>query len=430
MAQFRDYLAEEGIDTEERETVVIPTQVNEDFRGKGLLVVRPQIETPFEEEEHLRLELVDACKPVIDLTMHADVLVSDGLTRERPAAYEARDARTLRSAHLDFLDWERLYDEIWSFRAARGYRNLALDRRALRRALEEEHYELYCAPDLLALTSFADVARLERIALMILRKYVERYYTRAHRRWEQDQLVYQVLDENDENLIGSYEARTKRSATDFLRTLREMLDDPALYAGDDGLPSRVHFDRHLYLPLLLEDQRDDPVVQYSPPGLNPGEQDFVRTLRAYVRTEEGQALLVRHDRELFLLRNQSRGRGVGFLVGEERFFPDFILWLKGPDRQDIIFIDPHGLILGGNLDRNDKVQFYETIKEYERKLNHRARRDDIALHSFIVSQTSIAKLSGQTGIASEPVFNRDYHIYFRQQPNYVELLLEDVLANP
>jgi hypothetical protein len=428
MAQFRDYLAEEGIDTEEWEVVTIETGPGAEFRNRDLLVIRPQIEIPFEEAERLHLELVGACKPTIDLTIHAEVLVSGGLTRERPETYEIQDTQTLRPEHLDLLDWDRLYDDIWRFRTAHGYHNLAVDRRTLRRVLEDEYYELYCAPDLVALTSFADVSRLERMALMILRKYVERYYTRARRRWEQNRLEYRVLDEDDENLIASYEARVKRSAAKFLQTLQDMLDDPALYQDEDDKIPRVHFDRHLYLPLLLEDQGEEPVVKYSPPGLNPGERDFVKALRSYFGTEDGQGLLTRHNRELFLLRNQSRGRGVGFLVNEERFFPDFILWLKGTDHQDIVFIDPHGLITSGDLDHDQKVQFFKTIKSYERELNARAGRDDISLHSYIVSQTPFTELREQTGIAHEPVFNRDYHVYFPEQDDHVATLLKDVLG--
>ena len=190
------------------------------------------------------------------MTASADMVVSDGLTHERPGLYEARDAQTLRPEHLDFLDWERLYDELWRFRTAHGYHNLTLDRQVLRRVLEGGHYELYCSPDLIALTLFTDVERLERLALMILRKYVKNYYTRAKKRWEQKQLVYQTLDENDENLIPSYEARVRRSDAEFLQTLQEMCSDPALYTGDEGLPERVHFDRHLYFPLLVDAPKD------------------------------------------------------------------------------------------------------------------------------------------------------------------------------
>jgi hypothetical protein len=154
----------------------------------------------------------------------------------------------------------------------------------------------------------------------------------------------------------------------------------------------------------------------------------VRQLRAYVKTEDGQAVLEDHNRELFLLRNQARGRGVGFMVNNERFFPDFILWLKGPNRQDVTFIDPHGLIIGGNLDVNPKVQFYKTIRQYEQRLNRRASRDDIALHSYMISQTPFEKLRKQTGIPSLPEFNQ-LHIYFRDQINYVELLVKDILTD-
>ena len=427
IAQFRDYLSEEGIDTEEREVVVIETRLGADFRGQGLLVVRPKIETSFEDSVRLELELDESSRPVIDLMPRAQMLVSDGLVRETPAFYEPRDAQILPAEALPLLDWNRLYREVWHFGTARGYRNLTLSPKVLQGVLKAGCYQLYCPADMLEVRSFAHMDRLEQIALMILRKYVERYYTRAHQVWEQDQLVYQELDESDDNLVGAYEARVKRSATEFLQTLREMLEDPSLYESDDGWPNRVHFDRHLYLPLLVEDLGEEPVVKYSPPGLNVGERHFVEQLRAYVQTKEGQSLLEEYECELFLLRNQVRGRGVGFLVNDEQFFPDFILWLKGANCQDIVFADPHGLVIGSNLDVNPKVQFFRTIKDYERKLNQQAGRGEIALHSYIVSQTSFKDLRRQTGISSYPAFNQ-LHVYFREQIDYVELILRDVLT--
>jgi len=427
MAQFRDYLAEEGIDTEERELLVIETRPGADFLGRGLLVVRPRIETTFEDSVRLDLKLDPACNPTIDLTPRLQVMVSEGLVGETPEFYQPRDAQPLPERVLPILDWSRLYREVWSFCAARGYRNLALSQDMLKAVIETGCYRLLCPPEMLDVTSFADVRRVERIALMILRKYVERYITLALRRWEQERMVYRTLDESDENLIASYEARVKRSAAEFLQTLQAMLDNPALYQNDEGDPPRVHFDRHLYLPLLVEDMGEDQVVKYSPPGLNPGEHHFVERLRAYVKTKQGQSVLEEHDRELFLLRNQSRGRGVGFLVDDEGFFPDFILWLAGDGRQDIAFVDPHGLIIGSNLAANPKVQFCRIIKQYERRLNERAGREDIALHSYLVSQTPFEVLKKQLDISSQTEVNR-LHVYFREQPNYVELMIEDILA--
>ena len=429
MATFRDYLNKEGIDVEERETVVIPTRLNDAFKGKGLLVIRPRIDRTFEDEVRLTLELDEDCRPTIDLTVHAEALASGGYVREWPEHYEPSGAQTLPGEVLPLFDWSRLYHDVWRFRRERGYRNLALEWRALRRVVEEAHYELLCRPEMLEVQSFGDVGRLEWIALMVLRKYIERYYTREYRRWERGQLRYQVLDESDGNLIGAYEARVKRSATEFLQTLRQMLDDPTLYEEEDLRVPRVYFDRHLYLPLPEEASDQDAIVKYSPPGLNEGEWDFVRRLRDYVTTDEGQDFLKSHDRELFLLRNQSRGRGVGFLIDGERYFPDFILWLKGPGRQDIAFIDPHGLMMEGNLLQNARVQFYNGIKEYERDLNERAGRGDVVLHSHIVSWTSFGELRKQTSIASMAEFN-GLHVYFPEQRNYVGLLMRSILTAP
>jgi hypothetical protein len=327
---------------------------------------------------------------------------------------------------LPLFDWHRLYGHVWQFRTAQGFTNLVIDPQVLRQILEEEQYVLYCTPSMLELTSFADVRGLEEIGLMILRKYVECYYTEALRRWEQDQMVYQLLDANDENLVGAYEARVKISADLFLAKLQQILESTALYTTEDGDPPRVHFDRHLYLPLLLADEGDDPVVKYTPPGLNDGEAEFVRKLRAYAECAKGEALLLEHELELYLLRNRSRGRGVGFMVDGKGIFPDFILWLKGPDRQEIVFIEPHGLIAAGDLEVNPKVQFFKTVKDYERKLNQRAKRDDIALHSFLISRTSFEDIVTRTDLSTRNEFNQR-HVYFPDQ-DYVALILARVLG--
>jgi len=428
MAQFRDYLSKEGIRTEERETVVIATRRAADFHGKGLLVVRPRVRGSFQDAVRLALTLDPGASPTLDLRPIVGKLTSGGSIAEQPEGLPPDMQHRLSPQVLSLLDWEHIYGQVWSFQAQRGYHNLVIDRDTLRQVLDQGCYELLCQPELLKVSSFIDLARLQQIALMLLRKYVQRFYTQAHRRWEHEQLAYQLLDDEDENLVDRYEAYVKRSYPEFLRALRDMAAGDALYDGDEGLPDRVHFDRHLYLPLLQEYGGDDPTVVYAPPGLNAGEVDLVRKLRNYAATEAAQMLLEDADCEIFLLRNQSRGRGVGFLVDGERFFPDFIMWLKRDDYQDIVFIDPHGLIMGGDLDVNPKIQFYRTIKEYEHKLNADSGREDVALHSYLISQTGFDKLSKQVGIPSIEAFN-GLHVYFRQQPDYAQAIVQEVLRS-
>ncbi|MEA3351297.1 MAG: type III restriction endonuclease subunit R, partial [Chloroflexota bacterium] len=207
----------------------------------------------------------------------------------------------------------------------------------------------------------------------------------------------------------------------------ENFADKKLYKNDTGLPNRVHFDRHLYLPLLEGDAKEPPVVKYSPPGLNKGEKDFLKKLRKFVTSPDGKRMLKKHNCELFLLRNRSRGHGIGFLPGDEGYYPDFILWLKSPDQQNIAFIEPHGLITGGDLKTNSKVQFYKTIKIYERKLNQQASRNDVFLSSFIISQTDYKTLKIQTGINNIDDFHA-MNIYFPKGANYVLRILKKILG--
>jgi hypothetical protein len=428
MAEFRRYLSKEGIDTDERELIVLPTRPGADFLGRGLLVMRPKIEAEFEDSVLLELAADPTRKPVVDLMPVSEILTSDGLVHESAEEAAPATVRHLPQEILPLLDWNRLYREVWAFRTARAYINLAVPLDQLKAVLDSRCYELRCPEEMLTVDSFADVLRLEQIALMILRKYVERFFTHARRHWEQEQMVYRALDEGDGNLIGAYQAHVRRSATSFLKALRAMLDDPARYETEAGLPERVHFDRHLYLPLLVDYTGQDPPVKYSPRGLNAGERLFAQQLRAYLASADGQSLLERHDRELFLLRNQSRGTGVGFLVNDEHYFPDFILWLVSPEQQDIVFVDPHGLISGSNLSANNKVQFYRGIKEYEAVLNKRDSRKDVTLHSYIVSRTSISKMRQATGLTRLHDFN-SLNVYFEEQDANpaAKLILRDVL---
>ena len=89
-----------------------------------------------------------------------------------------------------------------------------------------------------------------------------------------------------------------------------------------------------------------------------GERHFVEDLKLF--HDKGPAFFT--DKELYLLRNMSKGRGVGFFEAGN-FHPDFILWLVAGGRQFIAFVDPKGI---RNIGLNDpKIQFYQTIKEIE-----------------------------------------------------------------
>ena len=143
----------------------------------------------------------------------------------------------------------------------------------------------------------------------------------------------------------------------------------------------IWFGNHLYQPLLCLDTH---VVEISPAPLNKGERQFVEDLKIF---HDGNANFFK-TRELYMLRNLSRGRGVGFFEAGN-FHPDFILWLIEDGQQRIIFVDPKGI---RNLGPSDpKIQFHETVKEIEQRLGD----SDVSLQSFIVSNTPSATMRRQ-----------------------------------
>ena len=171
----------------------------------------------------------------------------------------------------------------------------------------------------------------------------------------------------------------------------------------------IWFGEHLYQPLLYVDTIS---IEISPAPLNKGERRFIEDLKAF---HDGHADFF-ETRELYLLRNLSRGRGVGFFEAGN-FHPDFILWLLEGKHQQVIFVDPKGI---RNLGKGDpKVQFYETIKEIEHRLGDPA----VHLHSFIVSNTSSATMRAQWKMEKSVMEEKNILFQEEDKDSYVGAML-------
>ena len=127
------------------------------------------------------------------------------------------------------------------------------------------------------------------------------------------------------------------------------------------------------------------------------------------------------DTELYLLRNMSKGRGVGFFEAGN-FHPDFIIWLLVKGRQYISFVDPKGIRNMGLTD--PKIQFFQTIKEIETRLSDPA----VKLNSFIISNTPSHVMKLLWAIDKNDMKGR--HILFQDEDKdtYIEELLSKSLA--
>jgi hypothetical protein len=403
MAQFRDFLEEEGLPVnDDRIEFMLPiiknlgtqklkmirlkntingvsTEFGDAFRRLGPI---PTLSKPDPAKEEATAYL-QKNQVVLNWYPKIQAMKSGGVAGGDVEA--APNLAHLNTRHIAFLELDRLYFELERFKTERGWYNLNLSASGIADLLADQSwYQLLIPAEELACDSFEKVRLWEEIALSLLKKFTERYYTFRKREWELPHLEFQELTENDPNFPkgrdedgeGYYRILLDRSQEEIVTKLTELKD--LIEKGDlkpwefSGMKA-IWFGRHLYEPLLYLDQS---VVEVSPVPLNKGERNLIEDVKSFHDDTPGFFA----DKELYLLRNLSKGRGVGFFEAGN-FHPDFILWLISGGRQFIAFVDPKGI---RNIGFNDpKIQFFQTIKDIERRLGE----PSVSLSSFIVSNT-------------------------------------------
>ena len=231
---------------------------------------------------------------------------------------------------------------------------------------------------------------MQDAATAIVLKYAEQFYQVRQERWESDHMEYRELDKTDAN-FRDYTVKIPAKESQIIKDVRRLIDNgDRIYREElEALPN-VHFDRHLYQPLLIK--RGDK-LDSEPPGLNEGERKFVRDLRTYCTEKQDGALA---GKELFLLRNLTRGKGVGFFQNRG-FYPDFILWIKLEKAQRIVFVEPHGMLYADAPDHEDKVRLRHKMRELTETIGQRSGMTNVALDSYIVSETPYQTMATRYG---------------------------------
>ena len=169
--------------------------------------------------------------------------------------------------------------------------------------------------------------------MSLLKKYCDVFFKTKKAAWEAPQLRYEILDETDENFVPEYRFLIDESAKEIITKLNEVKEAVAnkvLKQIEWGTFRSICFGPHLYQPLIY---LNSSLVDVRPVALNEGERDFVTDLKNFYEKEQSFF----DGKELYLLRNLSRGRGIGFFEAGN-FYPDFILWLLIGGKQYVSFV--------------------------------------------------------------------------------------------
>ncbi|MEW8074112.1 MAG: DEAD/DEAH box helicase family protein [Candidatus Thiodiazotropha endolucinida] len=395
MERFRQFLSDEDLPRNDNMSAhTIPLNITHDF-DKKLKILRPKRKQSDGKEYDFKRD-----GPVPTLGLVPEILKQQPISvdwypriqsiqgRVSAAQQVQQNETWFKETHLAFLDYDQLYFQLEQFKRERSWYNLNIEVGKLKDLLlDNSWYRIIIPPVQMELNSFANVAIWQSIALELLKRYTEAYYQQARAAFIEPRLELRDLTREDDNIpdADEYQIFVDSSQEALVNKIKQFVGEIQTRQKDLidlGELKAAWFEPHAYQPILHVNRGS--LINISPVSLNESEYQFVKDLKVYFDTSKTQ--LEQNGIEIFLLRNESRGKGVGFFEAAN-FFPDFILWQLKSDMQYIAFIDPHGLRHEGN--DSAKIRLAQEIKQIEKRVGNKKVR----LNSFIVSPSNYASLN-------------------------------------
>lgn len=436
MVRFNDFLDGEGI-TRSDDRVVVDIPVKTALPATPLITVRIPEGVDFMTGAKAALETPPTGflpKRLVTLDWYPRVLARASRERDRVLGDGRLHEGKLGPGHVAFIDLDAVYLELLRFKKQKRWRNFILSKAAVEALLHDDGwYTLYIPPERLEFRGFEQVREWEEIAVALLKKYCDRYYKYRRDQFETPHRIYRELAPDDPNFFDAYRVLIDRSETKIIEKIEELRERIGKGELADfnlaGVGRAIFPDMHLYVPLVyLGKGLAGDVLQIFPVHLNEGEYDFVNDLCAYLKTL-GDSF---KGKEVYLLRNRSRGHGVGFFEAGN-FYPDFILWIVDGDSQHVVFVDPKGILWCEGID-DPKLRFFETVKEIEARMraDGMPMADRVSLHSFVVSNTPLANVRWwKEELATSADFaKRNVLFQIEDKGTYIETIFYRVLGAP
>lgn len=429
MQQFKEYLEEEGIKTElDFEEIILPVLKNYKKRKLKLKTIRLKEGINFKKQGP-KPELM---KPNVPVSSNNKIIVNwypkihfkdskEGTGKTADVQLASLYETTFKLYHIAYMNLDNIYFAMQRFKNERSWYNFKLSKVQINELLTDKSWYILQIPEReLEFTRFEQVKLWEEIATVLLKKYCEKQYLNAKKAWEAPYMEYYELAEDDKNFVNEYQVYLDReeqgSMFEELKKLKTALEKNKLIDIEFGQFKSFSLEQHLYEPLISFEGKVS-TIRIKPVPLNKDEYMFMQDVKTYY---EGNADFFR-DKQMYLLRNQSRGRGIGFFQAGG-FYPDFIIWLIYKNKQYITFADPKGI---RNLSVTDpKLEFYCTIKEIEKKLND----ESVILNSFIISNTYYADLIN-TGyiLPKEEMEKRHILFQYDNKETYIDTMMKEIL---
>jgi hypothetical protein len=430
METFKEIIEKEDVPTYE---IPLPTKKIEPF-PEDLQIIGLKYGWSF-EQELFKLEPKDDLEIKLDLVPRAQII--DGRGDQTLTSTAIQTTQIIRREILDILDWNDIYYRILEYKNERGLFNIAIRKEALKEIIYNKKYKLLCDAELIEPKSFEDMEKATDVIILLLKKYFNMYYSKKRNAAEKTHIELKPLKKEDENILALYRIQLNEEDQVLINNIENLIITGKIYSSSteqklladlktyiDKNPTtfkNAHFKGHLYQPLLIK--QDNSNIITIPTGLNTGESTFVEDLKNYLNSHS-------IDVEIYLLRNLTRSKGVGFYETHS-FYPDFIMWIKKAQKQTVVFIDPKGLTHMGVDD--PKLKLHEYLGE---QIENEIGNPNIKLDAYVISVTpfrDLARLYGQH--LTREYFEQDKHVLFQSTdagiPNtsYIDKMFEIIFAS-
>ncbi|MBC6428887.1 MAG: DEAD/DEAH box helicase family protein [Cellvibrionales bacterium] len=366
MERFRKFLDAEDLPRNDKKQIFrVPLTVTRDF-GQRLKVLRLRRKRGDGREYDFRR---DGAMPALPMPQEIVPKIKDkkieidwyprieSIDSKGGTHLSTKEKATFTGDHLKFLDYDDIFFCLEKFKRERKWYNLNICKSALKALLADKSWYGIIAPSTkMNFADFANVALWQEMAIEILKKLLQEHYNHCKAAFIEPRLELRELKPDDGNFPDAEEYQLIVDANEswLIKDIKKLIQDIEQYKNGmlnaDLQVRSLRFDKHLYNPIFHAPKGSK--VKIVPVSLNESEFQFVRDLSSYIQANEQK--LKSEGVEFFLLRNESRGRGIGFFEAGN-FYPDFLLWRIQNDQQQIAFIEPHGLQHTGPADKKNRI---------------------------------------------------------------------------
>ena len=428
---FLKTIESEEVDYEEIE---IPIKFNNPNKWEGdIYTIKTKEDFNFLEHP-LKLELDEKILKNIKIDLRSKVTIANGL--EVDIAEDVIDgALKIQQEDLRFIDLNFIYLEVMDYKIANGMYNLIIDIDTIKKIISSKRYKIFLNKsegidiqnNSLKIVSFEGVKKFNDIILMLIKEYIFKFYKNKERKKAMDYLDIEPLTIKKHSFM--YPKIIVKIQKELITDIEKIIKELNEYEPDNNkIPKNwldwksfiVHFDKHLYTPLIVWKKNKDK-IKSIPVKLNEGETNFLSDFKDFLQNSNLK------DKEIFLLRNLSK-KGIGFFINSG-FYPDFIIWIKKENRQHIIFVDPKGIRNLGNFN-DEKIKFCTSyIKKIEEKINEK-EEINLQLDAFILSTSSYDDIKDIFGEGNHTKKEFEEHnILFQEDKDYIRKLFKIVTNN-